>query len=290
MPAGHGRGYEVTEVAGHGLGVVALRDFKANEFVFQECSLMTVKTYTLLSGVLVLRREKVETKYDLLSDAEQRQYRSLHPVADGAAAAAASETDAALRQRLGTSSAGAAQAVAALSAQEHLKIWESCGFHYCDSSDVKRNQVLHLMICPAFLSVFTGACYAYRFQGQITKSILAAGVLFFAIMGPICARLFYFGSQGLFLTASRLNHSCLPNCQVQIEAKAPGSPQLSLCTKQQLQKGQELTIDYISELQHLDLSERRKLLEQDYGFNCSCPRCAGAASAASAATEEEEES
>jgi hypothetical protein len=46
-------------------------------------------------------------------------------------------------------------------------------FHWCP-------EVLHLMICPAFLSVFTGACYAYRFQGQITKSILAAGVLFFA--------------------------------------------------------------------------------------------------------------
>ena len=74
----------------------------------------------------------METKYDLLSDAEQRQYRSLHPVADGAAAAAASDTsDAALRQGLGTSSA-AVQAVAALSVQDHLKIWESCGFHYCN--------------------------------------------------------------------------------------------------------------------------------------------------------------
>ena len=28
----------------------------------------------------------------------------------------------------------------------------------------------------------------------------------------------------------------------------------------------------------------RKLLEQDYGFNCSCPRCAGAATAATAAS------
>ena len=40
-------------------------------------------------------------------------------------------------------------------------------------------EVLHLMICPAVLSAVTGACYAYRFQAQYTKSILAAGVLFF---------------------------------------------------------------------------------------------------------------
>ena len=42
-----------------------------------------------------------------------------------------------------------------------------------------------------------------RSSNSTRRSILAAGVLFFAILGPFCAKLFYFGSQGLFVTAAR---------------------------------------------------------------------------------------
>ncbi|CAK9100882.1 unnamed protein product [Durusdinium trenchii] len=84
-----------------------------------------------------------------------------------------------------------------------------------------------------------------------------------------------------------LNHSCLPNCEVRIEGK--GRPaKMVLCAKKQVKKGQELTIDYIKELAHLEPSERRKLLQQDYGFLCRCPKCLALDRAVATAEEEEE--
>ena len=43
------------------------------------------------------------------------------------------------------------------------------------------------------------------FRAHLLRSVVAAGVLFFAMLGPICARLVYFGSQSLFVTASKLS-------------------------------------------------------------------------------------
>ncbi|CAK9090139.1 unnamed protein product [Durusdinium trenchii] len=261
--------YELRSLEGRGQGLVASKDVRAEEVIFEELSLVTVKTWMILSGVVVLRREKVEQKYQALPDAARRCYRSLHPLLLGAEPAEPAAEPAELRP------------------EEHLKVWDSCGFDFCDLEDTQWNQVLHLMICPTLLSLACGGAYAYRAHGQYVRSILAAGVLFFAILGPFCAKLFYFGSQGLFVTAARLNHSCLPNCEVRIEGK--GRPaKMVLCAKKQVKKGQELTIDYIKELAHLEPSERRKLLQQDYGFLCRCPKCLALDRAVATAEEEEE--
>jgi len=80
--------------------------------------------------------------------------------------------------------------------------------------------------------------------------------------------------------ASRLNHSCLPNIEWQIDAdhRKDGRqlPVLSLRTKLGVKKGDELTIDYIRDLPDLEPSERRKLLQQEFGFLCTCTRCTSA--------------
>jgi len=274
---------EIREVEGRGRAVVAKRDFQPGMLLFEEPALVFVKTWMILTGVIVYRREKVERKYDALAMDLKSQYRSLYPVceAPNCKVEAGESPRNQLRSRSSRPDPNETATTAAsppdsslLTAQQHLQIWDNCGFHYCDSLDDHRNQILHVVVCPALLSAVTGCAYAYRYQAQYVKSVLAAGVLFFAIVGPVCYRLFYFGSQALFVKGSRLNHSCQPNTEWQIHA-AP-VPMLSLRTKQNVKKGEELTIDYIRELPDLEQKERRKLLQQDYGFLCMCSRCISA--------------
>ena len=277
-------GVEILEVEGRGRAVIAKKDLKPGILLFEEPALVFVKTWMILTGVVVYRREKVERKYETLPRENQSLYRSLYPVCEAPSRIGPQDASLGrqLRHRSGpppdansADAAGPAD-IHLLTSQQHLQIWDNCGFHYCDSFDNQRNQILHVVVCPALLSAVTGCAYAYRFQAQYVKSVLAAGVLFFAIVGPVCYRLFYFGSQALFVKASRLNHSCQPNAEWQIDAGGVGKriPTLSLRTKQSVKKGEELTIDYIRELPDLVQSERRKLLQQDYGFLCTCTRCA----------------
>ena len=279
-------GIEIREVEGRGRSVIAKRDLKPGILLFEEPALVFVKTWMILTGVIVYRRDKVESKYEALPSEQKSQYRSLYPLCESHSKAERHDCNATqLRHRSGTAPdaddsdhAEGAPDSSLVTAQQHLQIWDNCGFHFCDSNDDKRNQILHVVICPALLSAITGCAYAYRFQAQYVKSVLAAGVVFFAIVGPVCYRLFYFGSQALFVKASRLNHSCQPNAEWQIELGQTGRrvPTLSLRTKQTVKKGEELTIDYIRELPNLEQSERRKLLQQDYGFLCTCVRCSAA--------------
>ncbi|CAE7576461.1 SET5 [Symbiodinium natans] len=276
-------GIEFREVEGRGRAVIAKRDFQPGILLFEEPALVFVKTWMILTGVIVFRRDKVEHKYEALLSEEKSQYRSLYPVCEephterhGERHGESTESGGQLRNRGRTPEASPSPASPTpLTSQQHLQIWDNCGFHYCDSLDDQRNQILHVVVCPALLSAITGCAYAYRFQAQYVKSVLAAGVLFFAIVGPVCYRLFYFGSQAIFVKASRLNHSCQPNAEWQVDAvgEAKHAPTLSLRTKQRVKKGEELTIDYIRELPDLKQSERRKLLQQDYGFLCTCTRC-----------------
>ncbi|CAJ1451552.1 unnamed protein product [Effrenium voratum] len=230
----------------------------------------------ILSGVVVYRREKVEKTYAQLPEADQTLYRSFFPVCEPESGAAPAQL------------APEPEAVAeGLSAKQHQEIWDLNGLHFCGPADLQCNQLLHGLLCPALLSVLVGWGFAQKFGGQLGRSVLAAGVLFFAILGPVCARVVFFGSQGLFPNASRLNHSCLPNAEWQIEPSTGTSARLSLRAKEKVKKGQELLVDYIPELEHLDPQERRKLLQQDYGFLCHCLKCTGAAPRA--AEEEAEE-
>ena len=48
---------------------------------------------------------------------------------------------------------------------------------------------------------------------------------------------------------------------------------LRLFAKREVAKHEELTIDYVKELPHLEALQRRELLRQDFGFECRCGHC-----------------
>mmetsp|Transcript_65413 Transcript_65413/g.181991 ORF Transcript_65413/g.181991 Transcript_65413/m.181991 type:complete len:331 (-) Transcript_65413:24-1016(-) len=316
--------YEIRDLPDRGKGIVATRNLSANEEVFQESVLLSVKTFMILGGVVVLRRSKVELAYEGLSDEEKQSYRSLHPmceghqvVSHGPLATDVSETST-LRHRASKQDedgvvdpqAQRQQDGASPSAQQHRQIWDMNGLHYCDDGDVRVNRVLHFALFPFFFSLITGYAWAYYWQGHYLRAVLGAGVFFFAMLGPISMCLIYAGSQALCLQASRVNHSCLPNATWQLDGqRAPlgGHPggstavaesepigtfvapfRLSLRTKRAVAQGEELTIDYIPDLAHLDAAERRNLLKKEYGFLCSCKRCAAPGQKSDAGAEDEE--
>jgi SET domain len=71
---------------------------------------------------------------------------------------------------------------------------------------------------------------------------------------------------------SFLSHSCNPNS---MWVEDPQSGQFSLRTRHNIQKGEELTISYLSEdFLAKPTQERRDLLESTKCFTCSCQRCA----------------
>eukprot|EP00913_Durusdinium_trenchii_P004394 g4073.t1 len=207
--------YELRSLEGRGQGLVASKDVRAEEVIFEECgqipsfdmvcgrsfdqelSLVTVKTWMILSGVVVLRREKVEQKYQALPDAARRCYRSLHPLLLGAEPAEPAAEPAELRP------------------EEHLKVWDSCGFDFCDLEDTQWNQVLHLMICPTLLSLACGALLlrltgplrdGCQGKGRPAKMVLCAKKQALGLAaGPVVgdARL---GRQDLFLEQRAFHH------------------------------------------------------------------------------------
>ena len=73
--------------------------------------------------------------------------------------------------------------------------------------------------------------------------------------------------RSLYPSASYLNHSCEPNCEV----FETGSI-LQVCAKADIAEGDEVTISYIDTNQRL--RERRRQLLETYFFTCQCTRCA----------------
>ena len=75
--------------------------------------------------------------------------------------------------------------------------------------------------------------------------------------------------EGVFPLASKLNHSCRPNCGNQLRK---GS--MRVVTIEAINPGEELTINYLGEAEaHLPTDQRRALLQKRYGFWCRCKRC-----------------
>jgi hypothetical protein len=72
---------------------------------------------------------------------------------------------------------------------------------------------------------------------------------------------------GVYVRPSFINHSCEPN----LEIRRDKSSRLGFYVKEDLQNNDELTISYVN----LDegLKERRKTLQENYLFHCTCPRC-----------------
>lgn len=72
---------------------------------------------------------------------------------------------------------------------------------------------------------------------------------------------------------SRLNHSCVPNCTVQIRSiPTKGSAEILLRSISSVGRQDELSISYISN-ECVDLSARRCVLSSAFNFRCCCPRC-----------------
>ncbi|KAG8157307.1 hypothetical protein KVR01_012691 [Diaporthe batatas] len=86
----------------------------------------------------------------------------------------------------------------------------------------------------------------------------------FALSGPN-------GKRAVFQTVARLNHSCVPNAQGNLNAALPGS-QFTIHALREIAEGEEITISYL----HNELEvrqERQKWLHEGYGFECACEIC-----------------
>ncbi|XP_072320858.1 histone-lysine N-methyltransferase SMYD3 [Eucyclogobius newberryi] len=71
---------------------------------------------------------------------------------------------------------------------------------------------------------------------------------------------------GLYPSLSLLNHDCGPNCVMVFEGT-----KLNLRAVKDIKPGDELTVSYIDSLELTEV--RRKQLEEQYHFTCSCQRC-----------------
>jgi hypothetical protein len=76
---------------------------------------------------------------------------------------------------------------------------------------------------------------------------------------------------GIFMTAARLNHSCVPNCYT---VWNPSIERLCIRAIRQVQAGEELFICYDKdELFLAKRAYRIEKLKERYGFECECPGC-----------------
>lgn len=79
------------------------------------------------------------------------------------------------------------------------------------------------------------------------------------------------GRRAVFLTVARLNHSCVPNAQGNLNTALPGS-QFTIHALRAIAEGEEITISYL----HDELairSARQSRLQEGYGFECACELC-----------------
>lgn len=77
-----------------------------------------------------------------------------------------------------------------------------------------------------------------------------------------------FDSLGLAVDplASRVNHSCVPNCVVVFDG-----PRLVIRALEAVKAGEEITISYVDE--HNTYGVRHVELKDRFHFDCSCPKC-----------------
>lgn len=79
---------------------------------------------------------------------------------------------------------------------------------------------------------------------------------------------------GFFPRIARLNHNCFPNCEVL--KFDPITNSRAVVALFDIQKGLELTIDYIGNTYHtlsMPYKERRQYLLDNYNFDCRCYEC-----------------
>lgn len=79
------------------------------------------------------------------------------------------------------------------------------------------------------------------------------------------------GRRAIFLTVARINHSCVPNAQGNLNTALPGG-QFTIHALRAIADGEEITLSYL----HDELairSARQRRLQQGYGFECACEIC-----------------
>ncbi|KAL1849399.1 SET domain-containing protein 5 [Diaporthe australafricana] len=80
------------------------------------------------------------------------------------------------------------------------------------------------------------------------------------------------GERAIFLTVARINHSCVPNAQGNVNTALPGGSQFTIHALRAIAGGEEITISYL----HDELairSVRQQRLKEGYGFECACEIC-----------------
>lgn len=76
---------------------------------------------------------------------------------------------------------------------------------------------------------------------------------------------------GLYVEQSAANHSCDPNAEIQF---LHNNFRLSLVALKDIQAGDEICINYLSDCDgSRSRHSRRKLLRENYLFECDCPKC-----------------
>lgn len=76
---------------------------------------------------------------------------------------------------------------------------------------------------------------------------------------------------GIFLTISRVNHSCAPNAAW---GSTNNKEELEIRAICDIEENTEICVDYIGDRSFLmNMIDRKKLLEDTWGFDCSCDRC-----------------
>lgn len=79
------------------------------------------------------------------------------------------------------------------------------------------------------------------------------------------------GRRAVFRTVARLNHSCVPNAQGNLNTALPGG-QFTIHALREIADGEEITISYLHD--ELEVRPaRQKRLREGYGFDCACEIC-----------------
>ena len=81
-------------------------------------------------------------------------------------------------------------------------------------------------------------------------------------------------TRGIFVQASRFNHSCVPNaCFAWNPELNNGQGQLTIYANQDIYPGDEILINYRTKDWAKPKYARQAKLQKHYGFDCDCPAC-----------------
>ena len=73
----------------------------------------------------------------------------------------------------------------------------------------------------------------------------------------------------LHVLGSYFNHSCQPN----VLPMPSFNNEVTFVTLDNLNKGDELTINYIGSMTNADRATRQRVIKERFHFECNCPRC-----------------